>query len=339
VTAVNVESNEQLWSFPQGEGSSAPVYAPPTVVDGKVVFGDYGVSGGFFSPGKNVSVYSLDASDGSLNSKTSPTAQDGTSAQDRIVAPALVAGDRIFIGTADNLVFALDADTAQPVWLEPFKAAHSIWGKPAYIDGVIYVPSLGKTVYALDASDGSVIWEKGVEGSVSDQVVSNSDLVYVGSFDGHTYALDSQSGEIRWTAPAEPASAIWGAPVYVDGVVYFADLDGNVFAVDGESGAELWSVSGAGYVVARPVAVDGMILIASAGDPSAPPSERSGELIALDAESGSEMWRRATDQPLFSTPVIAGDTIVVAQQDAQALLVYFDADGDQTGTFELPVSQ
>jgi outer membrane protein assembly factor BamB len=203
----------------------------------------------------------------------------------------------------------------------------------------LYVPSLGKTVYALDASDGSLIWETGVEGSVSDKVVSNSDLVYVGSFDGHAYALDSQSGVIKWSAPAEATAAVWGAPIYLDGVVYFANLEGNVFAVNGQTGAELWSVSGAGYVVAQPATVDGKILIASAGDPSAPPDERSGELIALDAESGSEMWRRATDQPLFSTPVIADDTIVVAQEDPQALLVYFNADGDQTGTFALPVSQ
>lgn len=333
VMAVDVESNQQLWSYPRGEDTSGPIYAPPTVVDGRVVFGDFGVSRGFFSPGKNVRVYSLDASNGTLNSNW-PV---GEIAQDRIVAPAQVTGDTFFVGSADNLVFALDAETAQPVWPAPFKAAHSIWGKPAYIDGVVYVPSLGKTVYALDASDGSIIWETGVKGSVSDKVVSNSGLVYVGSFDSHTYALDSQNGEIRWTAPAE--AAVWGAPAYADGVVYFADLRGNVFAVDAETGAEIWSVPGAGYVVAQPVPVDGKILIASAGDPNIPPEERSGELIAYDAESGAEVWRRATDRPLFSTPVIADDTIVVAQEDALALLVYFNLDGDQTGTFALPTPQ
>ncbi|MGD8855838.1 MAG: PQQ-binding-like beta-propeller repeat protein [Chloroflexota bacterium] len=342
VTAVDVKSNEQLWTFsPQSVDRSAAIFAPPTVVDGRVVFGDFGASSGFFSPGKNVSVYSLDASDGAVNSNwpSSPTAKDGTSAQDRIVAPALVADNTIFFGTADNMVFALDAETAQPVWSAPFKAAHSIWGQPAYIDGVVYVPSLDKTVYALDASDGSIIWETGVEGSVSDRVVSNSDLVYVGSFDGHAYALDSQSGEIRWSAPAEATAAVWGAPVYVDGVVYFADLEGNVFAVDGETGTQLWNVSGAGYVVGQPVYLDGKLLVASAGDPSTPTAERSGELIAYDAASGSELWRRSTDQPLFSTPVIADDTIVVAQENAEALLVYFNADGDETGTFALPTSQ
>ena len=340
VLAVNVESNEQLWSYtPQCNDRNAPVFAPPTLADGKLVFGDFGAQSGFFSPSKTVCVYSLDASSGSLNSNwpTAPSAQNGTAAQDRIVAPALVAGDRIFIGTADNLVFALDANTAQPAWPQPFKAAHSIWGEPAYIDGVVYVPSLGKKVYALNASDGSVLWETAVEGAISDKVVTNTDLIYVGSFDKHTYALDRQSGEIRWTAAAE--AAIWGAPLYVDGLVYYVDLGGNLYAVDGESGAEIWHVSGAGYVVAQPVYLNGEILIASAGDPNAPTAERTGALFAYDAASGAEVWSRTTDQPLFSTPVIAGDTIVVAQENTQALLLYFNADGDQIGTFALPTSQ
>jgi outer membrane protein assembly factor BamB len=333
VLAVDVESNEVLWSFPNGEGNAAPFYARPTVVDGQVVFGDFGVSGGMLSPNKKVGVYSLDASSGALNGGW-PISE---LAQDRIVAPALLVGDRIFIGTADNLVFALDANTAQPVWSEPFEADHSIWGKPAYSDGVIYVPSLDKHVYALDASDGSMIWQSSVEGSVSDNAVKNSGLVYVGSFDKNVYALDSQTGEIRWTAAAE--AAVWGAPLYVDGTVYYADLNGNVYAVGAESGELIWeNQADASYVIAQPVYADGKLFIASAGDPSASPDERAGALIAFDAEAGEQLWREPSDAPLFTTPVISGEKIVVAQEDPQTLLLYFSFDGDRTGSFARPVA-
>ena len=332
VIAVDVESNEQLWSFPQGEGNTAPIYAPPEVADGRVVFGDFGVSGGLLSPSKKISIYSLDASDGTLNSNW-PV---GEVAQDRIIAPALVVGDRIFVGTADNLVFALDADSAQPVWSQPFEAEHSIWGKPAYQDGVLFVPSLDRSVYALDADSGSLTWKTGVEGSVSDRVVRNSDSVYVGSFDQQAYALDARSGEVKWTAPAE--ASVWGAPLYVDGVVYYADLNGNVFAVSAESGESLWQSTGAGYVTAQPVYADGKVFIASAGDPEDKPDERTGALIAFDAETGDELWRSATQAPLFTTPVVSGDMVVVAQDDEQVLLVYFSFDGAQTGSFERPAA-
>jgi outer membrane protein assembly factor BamB len=333
VIAVNVETNEQLWSFPQEGVKTGPIYAAPTVVDGTVYFGDFGTSS-FTSPSKAVNIYSLSASSGTLNSGW--PASD--IAHDRILAPALVADGKVFIGTADNKVFALDMDTAQPLWPTPFEAGHSIWGKPAYVDGVLYVPSLDKNVYALDASDGSLIWQSSVDGSISDKVVTDTDLIYVGSFDKHVYALNRENGEVVWAASAE--AAVWGAPLHVNGIVYFADQKGNVFAVDDATGGEIWRSSGAGYVIAQPVTVADKIIIASAGDPAIPRSQRvGGELIAYDAKSGSELWRKGTSQPLFSTPVVAGDKIVVAQQDAQALLVYFNADGAQTGTYALPTTQ
>jgi len=246
-------------------------------------------------------------------------------------------GDMIFMGSADNLVFALDATTAQPAWPKPFTADHSIWGKSAYSDGVIYVPSLDKNVYALDASDGSVIWQSNVQGSVSDKAVLNSELVYVGSFDMNAYALDAQTGEIRWNAPAE--AAVWGAPLYVDGIVYFVDLNGNVFAVGAESGELIWqSVAENSYVTAQPVYAEGKLFIASAGDPAANPDQRTGALIAFDAETGAQLWSKSTARPLFTTPVVTGDTVVVAEEDLENLLVYFSFDGEEIGTFPRPTS-
>ena len=332
VAAVDAETNEQIWFYPP-EGGSAGVqfYAAPSVVDGQVVFGDYGASGGILNPKVTVGIYSLDAADGTMNSGW-PVSEV---VQDKIVAQALQVGDRIYIGTADNFVLALDANTGQQVWSKPFEAEHSIWGQPAYQDGVVFVASLDKSVYALDAESGNVLWRTDVGGSVSDKPVNDSDLLYAGSFDMQVHALDSQNGDVRWTAPAE--ASVWGAPLFVDGTVFFADLDGNVFAVDAETGETRWQSSGAGYVVAAPVYADGVVYIASGGDQSVSADERNGALIAFDAETGAELWRSSTTAALFTTPVITGDSIVVAQQDQQALLVYFSLEsGAQTGTYEPP---
>ena len=335
VAAVDPDTNEQLWFYPPGGGSpTVQFYAAPSVEDGQVVFGDYGASGGILNPKVRVSVYSLDADDGLDN----PNWPVSGIAQDRVIGPALQVGDRVFVGTADNFVYALDATTAQPVWSEPFEAEHSIWGQPAYRDGVLFVSSLDKSVYALDAENGEVLWQTDVGGSVSDKPVNNSDLVYAGSFDNQVYALDAQSGDIRWTASAE--ASVWGAPLYADDKVFFADLGGNVVTVDAQSGDILWQSGGVGYVVAQPVFADGIVYIASAGDQSVAPDERSGVLIAFDAETGEELWRSSTRAPLFSTPVVVEDTIVVAQQDPQALLVYFDlGSGAQTGTYAPPTTE
>jgi hypothetical protein len=183
-----------------------------------------------------------------------------------------------------------------------------------------------------------MIWQSNVQGSVSDKVVLNSELLYVGSFDMNAYALDAQTGEIRWSSPAE--AAVWGAPLYVDGVVYFADLSGNVYAVGAESGEKIWSTTvESAYVVAQPVYADGKVFIASAGDPAEQLGDRSGALVALDAETGEQLWRETTARPLFTTPVIVGDTVVVAEEDLENLLVYISFDGDTLGTFPRPTNQ
>lgn len=335
VAAVDPETNEQLWFYPPGGGSpTVQFYAAPSVVDGQVVFGDYGASGGILSPNVKVSVYSLDAADGAMK----PNWPVSEIAQDRVIAPALQVGDRIFVGTADNFVFALDATTAQPVWSEPFEAGHSIWGQPAYQEGILFVSSLDKSVYALDAESGAVLWRTDTGGSVSDKTVNNSELVYAGSFDNQVFALDMQSGDIRWTARAE--ASVWGAPLFVEGNVFFADLNGNVYAVDAQSGETIWQKAGAGYVIAQPVYADGNVYIASAGDQNLAPNERSGALIAFDAETGDELWRSSTLAPLYTTPVVVDESIVVAQEDPQALLVYFDLEsGAQTGTYAPPSTE
>jgi len=161
--------------------------------------------------------------------------------------------------------------------------------------------------------------------------------VYVGSFDMNAYALDAQTGEIRWNAPAE--AAVWGAPLYVDGIVYFVDLNGNVFAVGAESGELIWqSVAENSYVTAQPVYAEGKLFIASAGDPAANPDQRTGALIAFDAETGAQLWSKSTARPLFTTPVVIGDTVVVAEEDLENLLVYFSFDGEEIGTFPRPTS-
>jgi outer membrane protein assembly factor BamB len=69
---------------------------------------------------------------------------------------------------------------------------------PAISDGVLYIGSLDHTVYALDTSDGTLIWAF----VTGDMVVSTPTVingtVYIGSQDDKVYALNSATGEPKW---------------------------------------------------------------------------------------------------------------------------------------------
>lgn len=338
VTAVDIVEEEQLWSFPAEASNTLQFYAEPSVNDDRIILGDYGASGGFFSPNVKVSIYALN--EGERAASTSPVWVQDAVARDRIVAAPIQVEGLVFVGTADNFVLALDADTGALAW--EFEVKHSIWSTPTYEDGIIYVGSLDKYVYALDAETGDLLWDQLLGGSISGSIAVGEDLLYVGSFDKQLHALDKATGQIRWSVPeAGTEDWIWAGPTLADGVVYFADKKGNIFAVNAETGSALWSAQISGAIVASPVVNGDRVFIASAGQlPGAEDQGiRQGALIALDAKTGEELWREETSAPLYTTPVLVGESIVIALPPGQTdlLIVYSQADGDELWRFSPPV--
>jgi eukaryotic-like serine/threonine-protein kinase len=336
VIAVDVVAEELLWSFPDEPNPTLQFYAEPSVNDGRVILGDYGASGGFFSPNVKVGIYALDESEGNIEAEW--TQQEA--ANDRIVAAPVQAEGLVFVGTADNFVLALDADTGEEAWR--FEVEHSIWSTPSYEDGTLYVGSLDKHIYALDAQSGDLLWEQSLAGSVSGQVAVGDELLYVGSFDKQLHALNKTTGNVEWEAPeGGTADWVWASPALADNVVFFSDKRGNVYAVDAESGRAIWDAQIAGQVVASPVVSDGIVFIASSGLYENDEIIRQGVLIALDAETGEELWREETASPLYSTPVIVQDMVVVAMPPGAGdlLVVYNQTDGDEIWRYAPPVEE
>lgn len=319
VSAYFVDSQALAWSFPAEPNASLLYYSAPSIEGERVVFGDYGAAGGFFSPSVTVSVYAVEDTD---TGSTPPTLwTNGQEANDKIVAPPLQVGDNLYIGTADNFVVALDATSGESQWV--FETGHSIWGQPAYKDGVLFVSSMDRSIYALDAASGEELWHTSFAGAIASGPVLNEDLIYVSEFDNQVHALDIHTGEERWAAPAE--NWVWGSPGYDEGVVYYADIDGNVFAVDAVSGEALWQQKTPGAVQTSPVVAGDIVYVASEGESSEIPV---GALRAFAKDDGRELWTSPTPAPLFTTPVVVDDAIIVALQSEEAILIAFDR---QTG--------
>ncbi|MDX1615355.1 MAG: PQQ-binding-like beta-propeller repeat protein [Candidatus Promineifilaceae bacterium] len=336
VLAVTVGEETPLWTFPTTDSAAAPIFAPPSVEDGRIVFGDYGTQGGFLSPSTEVTIYSLQVSEEGV-----PAVRwaESAVAQDKIVAPALQAGDRVFVGTGDNHVLALDAASGDLLW--DFETGHSVWGQPIYQDGVVYVTSLDKQVHALDAADGREIWNQQLGGAVSDRAALNSGLVYVGAFDGTLYALDRDSGEVQWTAEAE--RSIWAAPVYSDGTVFFVDAGGELRAVSAASGELRWSKSLGNFVVATPLVLGDTLFVATSGDPDVEEEAREGQLFAFDTGDGEDKWPEPVTAaaPISTNPIeVSGGVLIttLTEDEPLTLRLYDPEDGSLLWDFEPPSS-
>lgn len=320
IVAYDVADQRQLWIFPQ-EASRASLYAAPAVnEDGRVVFGDYGISGGMFAPKIITSIYAVE------NGTGSPPAtnwMNNTSAHGKAVAPALQVGDKVYVGTTDSMLVALNATDGTELWRFE-ESEEAIWGQPVYRDGTVYITSVDGKLFAINASNGEKKWEYALEGAIAGGVALNDDLLYVVDFAAHVHALSVNTGEEQWQAVVDDST--WATPIYADGAVYLTDISGNIYALNALNGDQLWRQTMPYPLQTSPLVDDGVVYIT--GGPEGQDTE--GMISAYAADSGELIWQKLTTSPLHTTPVAVGDAIItVKHASAVYSLVAFDV---KTGT-------
>ena len=64
-----------------------------------------------------------------------------------------------------------------------------MYSSPAVANGIVYVGSNDKNLYALDAKTGAKLWSYATGNSVESSPIVTNGMVYVGSDDGKVYAF------------------------------------------------------------------------------------------------------------------------------------------------------
>lgn len=317
VLAYDTASQAVVWTYPVDGERGLQYYAAPSVLDGRVVIGDYGKASSMINPKQIVSIYGLSDPPGSpsdwINSET---------AEDKIIAPPLQVGDRAFVAVGLE-VLALDATNGDSLWAVPFMAENPIWGPMAFADGTVYAASMDGNVYAIDAETGTEDGRWTTDTSFPGGLTLDGDNIYAGGYDNKLHAFDRTSfGAEHWNIDTD--AGIWGAPAVLDGRVFFGDMDGNVYAVDAESGDLIWQTEGAGPIVTSPAISDGVVYVASEGDPE-DRANPQWHMTAFNAEDGTQLWQQSPPTGIYTTPVVIGDSVIgVLFGNADELLVAYD---------------
>ena len=106
-----------------------------------------------------------------------------------IVASPAVADGRVYTGSTDGYVYALDAASGARGWR--FRTGGEVRSSPRRrTDGVVSVISRDGYVYGLDADNGEQLWRYQTGFFVETSPALVGGVVYVGSDDGYLYALD-----------------------------------------------------------------------------------------------------------------------------------------------------
>ena len=150
-------------------------------------------------------------------------------------APAVV-GDRVYLGTDNRGMVALDRDSGELVW--EYRAARRVRTTPAVAGGLVFVGLLHGSVIALNKDTGRLQWEFAAAQRRFDRIFSSPAVhegtVYIGSGSGRIYALDAVTGQERWSYLT--GDSIISSPAVNGEVVAVLSQDKNLYVIDADTG-------------------------------------------------------------------------------------------------------
>lgn len=161
---------------------------------------------------------------------------------------------------------------------------------PAFNGERIYLADHAGNLYALDATDGTTVWqqETGQPFSAGPEFAAGSLLL--GTREAEALAYDSADGALRWRSRV--SSEVLAVPRVADGVVVVHSIDGWLAGLDLATGARQWVYDrGAPLLTLRgsasPVLYEGLVIGAL----------DSGRLVALSLDQGRTDWEATIAQP------------------------------------------
>lgn len=308
VFKVDATNGSMIWRYPDAAGAKQ-FYAPPGSNDTLVVAGDIedGLSG-------------LDAT------KPTPEKWTNTLAKGKWIAGSIIVNNTIVAPSSDGNVYAISSD-GNKLW--NFTGGGPFWATPASDGKIVYAPSMDHFLYALNLSDGSLVWKKDMgAASVYGMTLDKDGTIYLSTLANQVLAINASNGDIKWRFSTK--GNLWAVPVVNKGVVYVGDLSNKVYAILASDGSSKWEVDGGAPITSSPaITPDGMIFAAE-----------TGVVFHMDF-SGAKSWSQTINSgKLYSTPVVtAGNLVVVGVLPNAAtdpILVAYDFTGAQKWAFTMP---
>ncbi|WP_305063814.1 outer membrane protein assembly factor BamB family protein [Methanococcoides sp.] len=269
-TCVNAATGNVEWTFtnPTGEASCN---GGPMIADGKVFCSDW--AGGHYYC---LDEYTTYPNGHELWSFAVATTSSGNGLEGpRAQGTAAYKDGKVFLTSYDynapsydGYVYCVYADNGSEIWTTGI--TDNACGSPAVGDGVVYVTTYNfygdSAVYALDITDGSILWETPILRTDSTPAIAYGNIyVSTGYIQHKVYCINASSGSIVWETDASDEIGGWTASVAVaDGKVFAGKVSESsamvpgytdLVELDAYTGDILWKATGG----ATPAISDGII--------------------------------------------------------------------------------
>ncbi len=234
-------------------------------------------------------------------------------------------------------------DELQERW--SFKTKDMIAGAPAILGDVIYVASMDRHLYAINAITGKELWKQKL-GMLKGSPLIHDGKVFIGNIDGKVYCRDAKTGEAVWmfdnesgeiasgcnlhngrilvaaqgmpvTCLNEKGEKAWtfeidggsnGTPTVSGDVCFASGCDSHFHAIDAKTGAGLWKIELPGQAAATSCVKDDVAYIGTV----------TNQVVAIDLKTKEKLWQFETvkkAQPFYSSAAIADDVVILGSRD------------------------
>jgi len=211
----------------------------------------------------------------------------------------VLGGGLVYIGSDNGRLYALRPSTGEEVWNRSFGEFATVQSTPAYWSGMLFVGSLnftGSGLFALNATDGSVVWSVPDDRGIAASPAVVDGVVFSCSQNGTAIAVNATTGEILWTAAT--GGEMWASPAVAGGTVFGGTITGGAFALWAQNGSVRWNFSfpETWTIYSSPCVAGDRVYMGAASY-----SELQGELRALNSSTGKVVWRYLSSQGVYSS--------------------------------------
>lgn len=354
-------THRPLWNFSMAVPNNAENIGPRGQVVGDVLYTLGTGSDGYYS-------YALNTSDGSLRwrFKVHYQSSDLNLLGDQVVSNGKVYLSEVSAFQGYSVVTALDASKGTMLWQHRYDGTGIInLAHPVDDSAGIYLQAASSTtlygttftgtgntvtttLYAINASDGSLLWKKKVStnGGMPDEVGGLvMDGVLCFSTSPHLYGFDAATGEAKWSVPLDGRA--YDRFTALQGVVYVAtthdqvrsdysvyESSGSLYAVRVKDGKQLWRYHALGGVFS-PLAQNNMVFVSVSREDGTTPRG----IVALDVSSGDIHWTRPVPAgPVagIAPQVATGKNYLYVNDSDGQIQVWQASDGKSVGAFPVP---
>jgi outer membrane protein assembly factor BamB len=286
--ALSDQTGQEVWRYTPGD--TAKEFVAGVVSDGKLLY----------APNGDGNLYAIDPAQQENNQ---PKLIWKFSTGNRLWSLPLFADGKLYQGSFDHSLYAVDAATGKELWRFTDSTA-PIAVQPTLKDGVLYFGAFDSYFYAVNAADGALKWKTHVDGWVWCDATLSDDTIFFGDVRGKLYALDLATGQRKWFF--ETGDSIKAQPVLVNNLLVIASMDTNVYALDPSAVAP--DASGkvdrnntkwlnntlARRLATDPAVVEDILLV--------PPFDGDIKVWALDANTGQRKFQYPLPPPPTPTP-------------------------------------